>query len=193
MSQAREEEYLRQLRSALGALDELEREDILAESHSHLSDRRRKAGDQGVDEALAAFGAPEDYAQQFLAISHLRRATASGRATDLFLTLLSQSPRRFAAFIAFGLTAIAYLFAGTFLLIAGAELVVPQMTGLWVDGPASPFVLGVLVGVDARAASTEILGWTLIPIMASAGVVTTVLALMISRASARYLLRKDKR
>lgn len=182
------EDYLRRLRPALRALPDAEREDILAETRSHLTERRESGGEAAVEQAIAAFGQAEDYARAFVDDARLRAATASGGPLDLASVLLVMATRSLPAFVGFALAAWAYLFGVLFFVIAGAELIVPEMTGLWI-GP-DDFFLGIMAGDAPGPQTNDVLGPWLIPAMILAGSIALALGVAISRATVSFLLRK---
>lgn len=192
MTQSSEEQYLSRLGRALAPLSEAEAADILSELRSHFQDRREAGGDEQVQQTIDAFGNPEDYARQYIELADLRQAVASGRAGDLFRVLLTQAPKRIAAFCGFVLVAFFYLLSAGFFMIAVAELVVPAMNGLWVGGDAHPFVLGVLVSEEARSTADELLGWMILPLGAVLGAVTMIIGLTVSRWSAALMLSRNR-
>lgn len=182
------EDYLRRLRPALRALPDAEREDILAETRSHLAERRESGGEAAVQQAIAAFGHAEDYARAFVEDSRLRAATAGGGPLELASVLLGQATRSLPAFFGFALAAWAYLFGVLFFIIAGAELVRPDLTGLWI-GP-DDFFLGIYAGDGPGPDTRDVLGAWLIPVMVLAGSIALAAGVAISRAAVRFLLRK---
>lgn len=181
------EDYLRRLRAALGALSEVEREDILAETRSHLLERRESGGQAGVEQAIAAFGPAEDYARAFIDEHRLRAASAGGGPLELAGVLLSQATRRISAFAGFALVALVYVIALACFAVAGMELIRPDMAGLWIhDGGLA---LGIMDPETLDPGAREVLGVAILPVMVVAASLLFVLGVAISRAIARLLLK----
>ncbi|GGE49289.1 hypothetical protein GCM10011367_25200 [Marinicauda pacifica] len=180
--------YLRRLRAALRSLPEAEREEILAETRSHLREREEADGQAGVEAALRAFGPAEAYAGAFVDEYRLRAASAGGGPLELAGVLLGQATRRVTACFGFVLAAVAYLFAGAFVLIAAVEVIRPDLAGMWI-GP-DVFVLGVINPASRGPDTAELLGPALIPLMLVAAPLALALGYAISQATVRHLLRK---
>lgn len=172
--------YLRELRWALGALPERDRDEIVAEARSHLLDRV----DSGTElpAALAALGAPRDYASPFLDQYRQSAALSHGRLRDLLPLLaerLLSSARAAAALVAIVAVWLpALLLAST----AGVKLVHPEIAGLWV-GPDQRF-LGT---IDDPSQARELLGVWIFPLAAAALVAAWLLTRKLSSSAVRRL------
>jgi len=183
------DEFLKRLRTCLGALPESERQDLLEETASHLDDCAAQ-GEARLTEALAGFGTPENYARAFIEEARLRNALVSGSPGQLLLSVLAAAGRSVVAFAGFILISIGYLFAGTFFLLVVVELVLPAQTGLFTGPDVQPFALGIMAGDGPPPGTTEHLGPFMAPVMAVAGGVTTVLTLLLSRLVVAGLLKR---
>jgi len=151
--------YVKQLNRALGALPEQDRSEIVAETRSHLRDRLAD-GEPELGEALSAFGAPEDYARQFVEDYKLSRALASGRAMPLYAEVLARAGRSILGFAGTALFGFAYLVAFCFVLVAAVKPLFPDRVGLWIGEDV--FGLGVVDAATAQQAR-ELLGYWLVP------------------------------
>lgn len=172
--------WLRELRWALAALPERDRDEIVAEARSHLLDR----SDAGTPlaSALAALGAARDYARPFLDEYRQSAALTHGRLRDL-LPLVAErllSSARAGATLAM-IVAIwipALLLAST----AAVKLVHPELAGLWV-GPSQRF-LGT---IDDPSQARELLGVWIFPLAAVALVAAWLLTRRLASSAVRRL------
>lgn len=169
--------YLKHLNRALGALPEPDRSEIVAETRSHLRDRLA-GGESELDRALSAFGAPEDYARQFIEDYKLSRALASGRAAPLYAEVLARAGRSILGFAGTALFGLAYLAAFCFLLVAAIKPLFPDRVGVWVG--ENVLGLGVVDAATAKEAQ-ELLGYWVIPLGLVCGIALYVLTTRLLR------------
>ena len=172
--------YLRKLRQGLASLPVAEREDILAELRSHLSERQDQGGDP-----LAGFDPPEKFAAEFVAEYALRGALAQGTSWALGRALLIAGRDGALALLALLPLLILQLSAAGLLLAAVLKPFLPDHVGLWVGG--GRFYAGI-VG-QANGATHEVLGWWGILVFAVVGGLLFWLSNRAMLALARWRLR----
>lgn len=150
-------DWLRRLRWALGALPERDRDDIVAETRAHLEER--VAGGESPERALAAFGAPEVYARQFVDEMELAGALGSQHSGAALSAVARRVHRSLVAASALVLVTILSMLA--LLLTSTAVLKVsnPTHVGLWRHSR------GMFLGIiDDPANGQELLGAWLFPL-----------------------------
>jgi uncharacterized membrane protein len=137
--------YLARVRAGLKGLDEGQQREILAEIHSHLTDRVEQLKQQGSshapEDALAAMGNPDEISRQFSEAAVVRASSRSNlpwvllrAASRLALTGLRGTLVFIAGVIGFGVS-IAFMAA------AVAKLTAPARVGFWV-GPRTGVIWG---------------------------------------------------
>jgi hypothetical protein len=160
--------YLRELRWALAALPEVDRDEIVAEARSHLLDRVDAGSTLAT--ALAALGSAREYAAPFVESYRQSAALSQGRARDLLPVLAekvaSSARAAWTALLLLLIWVAALGIAGTAIL----KLSHPEIAGLWV-GPGH-FVFGT---IDDPSRSRELLGAWIFP-LAGVGLVLAWLA-----------------
>ncbi len=165
--------WLRRLKWALYTMPSPEREDIVAETRTHIEDRIAKG--QSAEEAIGAFGSPDIYARRFLDEIEVSSALGSQRTGALFSIVLHRAHRSiFAAisFVALGSLILASLIAVTLVFL---KLTDPVHTGLWRG--KGIFFIGV---IRDPGSAHDMLGNWLIP--------TATLVLVLSWLLARFVL-----
>lgn len=171
--------WLRELRLALAALPGDVRDDILAETQSHLEDRVA----QGLSPAaaLAALGPARDYALGFLDQYALAHALSSRALPSLVSVALQRAHRSLG--VALGLIAVTLLglLTAATALTAVMHFFDPRHWGFWL-GPHA-LVLGV---IDDHETATELLGPFIYPL----AVVTWVFAWQLGRQILDRALRR---
>ena len=174
--------YLRELRWALAALPEADRDEIVAETRSHVLDR--VDGGSTLPAALQALGAPRDYAAPFLDSYRQSAALSHGRLRDLLPVLfgrLASSTRAVGtALLLLFVWAPALGLTGTAIL----KLSHPEIAGLWV-GP-KVFFVGT---IDDPTQAREVLGVWIFPIAAIALVAAWLLTRKLASSAVRRLSR----
>jgi hypothetical protein len=162
--------YLRELRWALSTLPSADRDDIVAETESHLLDRVE--GGMALASAIAALGPATRYARTFLDQQRAAEALGSGRLRDLVPLLAAGFARSLRSALA--LVVIVALWSPALVLIAtaGVKVVHPEIAGLW----RSPtfFFLGT---IDDPSTGRELLGFWIFPLAAT----VTLLSWLVSR------------
>ncbi|MES2522614.1 MAG: hypothetical protein V4617_07960 [Gemmatimonadota bacterium] len=125
------EAYLHRLAAALGALPAEERADILLEIRSHVAEQRHRFPSLSVHEVLEHLGAPDKYAETFLA--DWRAVTSMAQrpsATAGLATLVTGGAR---ALPALAVLALLYSVVAALLLVVVTEWIDPHATGLFID------------------------------------------------------------
>lgn len=172
--------WLRRFKWALKRMPSPEREDIVEETRAHLHERM--AGGLTAAQALANFGAPEDYARKFMDEMVLAAAAGSGNSGDSLRAVLRFVTRSGVALLAF----FVVLFVGSLglgFLISGVwKIFDPTHVGLWI-GPRD-FALGV---IDHPEGSRELLGGWMYPLCAAAVGVAWLICRTVLRWAVRTL------
>ena len=179
------ETYVRELSRALSILKEKDRDDILLEIRSHLEHREEE---NRLDEALASLGSAKECARGFFEEIRLQHAFTDGGPTKTIGALLALASRRITA--AFGLLAagIFYLMSVGFALTAIAEVVAPELAGLWINSDKGIFFFGV-IDPATTAAATEVLGGWVIPVAAILAVLSFICGQWLGRFFIRLMMR----
>jgi len=159
--------YADALRTALKALPEDDRSDIVQEAYTHL-EASAQAG--RLEATLAAFGTPETYACQFLE----DQAAAGTEERNVWTAAGS-----FLGSVVMGLLAVA------FVAVAIIDILVPAF-GIWVN-PATGAVYFGLAGMTSRA--QELAGAWLSLASMSAALATALLSYVSARAAIREVRR----
>jgi len=153
------ESWLRRMKWALASVSDVERDDIIAETRTHICERVSHG--TAMREALSEFESPETYARSFVAERELSGAVGSQRPIAMFGAVARRVHRSFVALIAFlmvaGLSAVAFVAAITSIV----KIEDPIHAGLW-RGTTQIF-LGV---IDNPRTSHELLGNWIYPLAA---------------------------
>lgn len=164
------ERWLRQLSWALSAMPAQDRDDIVAESRSHLHEVI--AAGQPPRQALAGFGDARDYAAQFVDEMEIAGALATRKFGPLFFAVGRRVHRSVLAAAALGVV-LALL---TVSLVAAAvllyELKDPVHTGLWSGG--GNYFIGI---IDDPRVARDLLGMWIYPL----GVAAIASSLLLGR------------
>ncbi len=179
--------YVKNLSRALSALSESDRREILMEIKSHLEHRK---DENRLDEALEALGSAKDCARGFYEEIRLQEAFTDGGPTKTIGALLTLASRRITA--AFGLLAagVFYIMAAGFAVTGIAEIVTPELAGLWVNAEKGAFFFGI-VEPDTTESATELLGAWLIPVAAGLAVFTFICGQWLGRFFIGLMMRKE--
>jgi uncharacterized membrane protein len=145
--------WLRRFKWALKRMPSPEREDIVEETRVHLNERM--AGGLTAVQALANFGAPEEYARKFLDEMYLSAAAGSQSWGDNLRAVARFATRSGVAFVAIFIVLMVGS-VGLGALIAGIwKIFDPGHVGLWIGGQT--FALGVVD--DAEGAQDRLGNW----------------------------------
>jgi uncharacterized membrane protein len=155
------QDFLRRVANGLRALDDPEKQDILAEIGSHLCDRVEELRSQGAphpaEQAVAGLGDPAELAAQFVASAQQRRASRSYAPWILLRAAARIALSGGKGMLVFFIAIIGYGGAVAFLLGAILKPFLPQM-GLWVGH------WGMVWGLKSDAVSGhELLGQYFVP------------------------------
>ena len=179
------EPYMRELSHALSSLKESDRDDILLEIRSHLEHREEE---NRLDEALASLGSAKECARGFYEEIRLQDAFTDGGPTKTIGALLALASRRMTAASGLLAAGIFYLMAAGFALTAVAEVVTPELAGLWVNGDKGVFFFGI-IDSNTTENATELLGAWLIPVAAGLAVLTFICGQWLGRFFIRLMMR----
>jgi uncharacterized membrane protein len=172
---ARVNEYLSQLRSALTGITISEREDIVEEIRMHI--RERLADPQTrVEDVIAGLGSANELAQQYRTGMLVQRARTSRSPLLILRAALRWATMGIEGFLVFVIALLGYCTGGAFILLALLKPFFPAYTGLWV-GPNEfnfSFRMGATMTNPASPVH-EVLGWWLIPVCLVIGSLSLVL------------------
>jgi uncharacterized membrane protein len=164
--------WLRSLRRSLARAPAAEREEIVTEASAHLRDALAKG--EAPTQALAGFGAPEEYARRCIAEIELASALASQDGFAM-LGVVGRNLHR---------SAVAASAALVLLVVAAASLVAvavsiaklfdPRHAGLWRGAHA--FFIGV---IDDPSTARELLGYWLFPLAVAVLAIAWVLGRLV--------------
>lgn len=187
------EDYLARLSRALRALPARDRDDIIAEIRAHLDHR---ASEGKLAEALKALGSPDECARSFIEEMKIQSAFADGGPAKTFGALLALASRRATATAGLFVSLFFFLLATGFAFTALAEIVTPELAGLWIGPETDTFIIGTFdpppppPTPDAPEPPREILGRWLIPFAVGLAVFFFVLGQFSSRFFIRLMMRR---
>jgi uncharacterized membrane protein len=146
--------YLARVKAGLKRIDQGQQQEILAEIHSHLTDRIEQFKQQGsirpTEDALAAMGDPDEISVQFAEEDVVR---AASRSHFPWVLLRAASRLVFTGLrgaLVFTAGLIGYLAGIGFTAAAVAKVIVPARVGFWV-GPQT----GVIWGYPANTSGAH--------------------------------------
>ena len=170
--------YMKSLDAALRALPADRRQEITSEIREHI--RERSGSGAPIDDLLNSFGAPENYAAQFVE-EHKLIAALNSKRTDTMVSLLLGAAKR-SSYAAMAGTGIVLIWIVTIPLVffGVAKVFFPTTVGLWDVGE------GYELGFNSGGATQDALGWFL-PII---GVLAALLAYFLTKALARHGIKK---
>jgi hypothetical protein len=179
------ERYLARLATALAALPESERREILRETRSHVLERALRSPDRATEAVLAELGPPADYARPFLP----EAGRALGTPTSALHRLALVATAGWRTFPILAVVLASYTVAVSAFAIAVWKIVEPDGTGFWVNDLAGERPSFGLAVSDPRQKGREVLGYWLVPIGLgiAAGIHVAMSALL------RRVLRRDRR
>jgi uncharacterized membrane protein len=144
-------EYARKLRWALSSLPETDRDGIVQEMRSHVLDRVDAGA--AMDQALAALGAPEDYARAFRESYAVATALSSRKLSQLVAALLHNAARSVAVAASGVVIFLAWSAAAIAVYLTVLKISDPAHVGLW-RGEGF-FFIGI---IDDPSSGRELLG-----------------------------------
>jgi len=172
-------DYARRLKWALSALPEADRDDIVAEMRSHVLDRVDTGST--LDAALAALGAPDDYARAFRETYTVASALSSRQTPQMLHALVQGATRSAGAIAAFVVIVLVWAVPALVAYTAILKISNPSHVGLWRGEHF--FFIGV---IDDPSRGTELLGPWITPL----ALLCVVLAWLITRSIAVWALRR---
>lgn len=185
--------YLDQVRRNLKGLPKSEADEIIAELRSHVLDRvAGQPTPNQVEAAIAALGSPREVAR----INLTERVGAEIEGDRSPLTVLRGIGRlaslslygAFAGLVSFS----GYALAASFLLTAAVKPFWREHAGLWrVPDPKDDYSFSL--GVNSAPNGQELLGWWIIPIGVTVGVVLGWLTWRFGLFSVRLMRRSAQR
>ena len=181
------EKYMRELSRALSALNESDRNDIVQEIRSHLEHRNNE---DRLDEAIKALGSPGECAQGFYEEIRLQEAFTDGGPTKTIGALIALASRRVTAAAGLFAAGIFFLMAVGFAVTAVAEIVAPELAGLWINADQGIYFFGV-IDQKSTAQATEVLGLWVIPVAASLAVISLIVGQWLGRFFIRLMMKKS--
>lgn len=159
--------YLGELRGALRALPEAERDEILAELRSHVLDRASgEAGltDEAVRKALDGLGAPRVLAAGYVGRAVAERVEVSRSPWRILMGAWRLTSLSVSAFGLFIVSLTGYGVGASFVLVALAKPFFPDKVGMWVRGHGQDFTVNIGANDAPHLATQEMLGWWIIPL-----------------------------
>src|SRR3984885_15686989 len=168
----RVDDYLERLRKALRGLSGEAVSDILEELRGHILEKSALNGEGGevtpaaVENVLAALGAPEELAAQYMADALLERASRGWSPLLLLRGLLRWASLSAAGVFVFIGCLVGYFVGGSFMLCGVLKPLHPHSAGLWRladEGNSYSFSLRMGFG-SIPADGRELLGWWIVPI-----------------------------
>lgn len=138
-------EYLATVKAGIKGLDENQRQEILAEIRSHLTDRINQMRQQGsprpTEDALRAMGDANDISAQFSEAVVVRASAHSNSPWVLLRAASRLALTGLRGALVFTAGLIGYAAAIGFMVAAAAKLILPAEVGFWV-GPHTGVVWG---------------------------------------------------
>ena len=168
-SRQRIEAYLGTLRGRLRGIPEQEVREIVDELRSHIMEKAAASGEMtaaGVDVTLAALGAPEELADQYMTDNLLARAEVSRSPLQILRSLFRWASLSVAGFCVLLGSVVGYFFGAVFILVGMLKPFHPHSAGLWIFPNGSgecemSFRLGF---GSVPAGGRDLLGWWIVPI-----------------------------
>ncbi|MGA2325658.1 MAG: hypothetical protein ABSH05_05165 [Bryobacteraceae bacterium] len=183
------EYYLGRLRHSIAGFPPAERDEIVAEIRSHITERSLIDGvvdPRRVRETLEALGRPEEIASQYQTDALLARAAGSRSPWLLLRATLRWAMLGAKGFGIFMIAVTGYVMAAAFFLCAILKPFFPENIGLWM-GPATGLSMGFHAARDPQA--WELLGHWLPPVAMLLG----LLAILGTTHAIRALIRRSGR
>jgi uncharacterized membrane protein len=176
------EAWLRRLHWALQPMPSPARDEILAETRAHLTERLEGGADPF--ELLESFGPPDAYARHFLDEMELAHALGEQKSADLLAVIGRRVHRSLIAAFAF---AVVVALAGLSLAALATlfyEITDPVHSGLWRG--SNQFFIGV---IDDPGSARDLLGPLIWPAAIAVIALSWVLGRTVLLAAARCLAR----
>jgi hypothetical protein len=166
--QNRVDSYLARVRARLRGINQESIQDIVEELRSHILDKLGDAevNTSTVDAALAALGAPDYLARQYLNQESLAQAELSRSPFRILRSFLRWASLSMAGFVVLIATIVGYCLGVLLILVAVLKPFHPLGAGLWIWRDAGgDLAMSLRLGFsNAPGPGREILGWWLVPI-----------------------------
>ena len=179
------EAYLSRLDTALAALPDAERREILLETRSHAIERTHRTS-RDVAAVLSELGPPEAYARRFLAERDAGPAPPPPPRPDSLRAIARLATGGWTRLPLLFVVVLAYGAAAGLVIVAVWKFFEPDAVGLWGGqvGVRNRWAVGVS---DPNMPGRELLGYWIVPV---ALVIAAAIHLVMS-ALLRRLLRRD--
>ena len=159
--------YLARFESHLRTTSRRDKEEILREIEAHIRDAAER-DDGNVASILSRLGEPEALANQYRDVALLQKASRSLSPLVLLRAAVRLATKGvFGAFVLF-CGVVGYAFGAGLVLVGLIKPIAPAHSGLWMRNGV-PVSSGALVVIPPPPAH-EVLGWWLIPIALTLGV-----------------------
>ena len=172
-------DFLRRLRWSLSPLPQLDIDDIVAETRSHVEDRIEAGA--SLDDALAGIGDPALYAGRFVREHSAAKAMSTRGANALVSALLANAAGNVLAIATLAVIFVMWAFVLLVCLVAVTKIFHPDTVGLWSGGDM--FFLGI---IDDPSTARELLGVWIFPLAFA----LLVFAILVTRRLALWALRR---
>lgn len=182
--------YMASLRSHLGPMTLVEREEILREIAAHIRDSAEQSGNS-VEGVLERLGPADQLAAQYRDGLLIRKASHSISPWLLLRATLRLATKGVSGVVVFFVAVFGYAFGVGFVLSAFAKCIFPAHTGAWVRG-GELVISGTQLYIPQPPAH-EILGWWYVPITLTIGSLLTLATTFVIRTSLRISHRVQVR
>ncbi|WP_394662389.1 HAAS signaling domain-containing protein [uncultured Sphingomonas sp.] len=176
-------DYVRRLRWSLQAIPAEDRNGLVREIESHLTDSLAVSS-ESLDATIRAMGSPHTLAARYVQEFRLAGALGDDRPAPLIHALLIRPGRSMAAFGGVLAAMLLYLFALFLAAMAIAKPLFPSHVGLWSQSQGSAF--GIMTDPPA---GPEMLGLWVLPVALAGALACYALATLVLRGTGRHVLR----
>jgi uncharacterized membrane protein len=164
------EGYLTALRLHLGPLTIAEREEIVREIGAHVRDSAEESG-ASIESVLARLGPAEELAAQYRDGLLIRRASRSISPVLLLRASVRLATKGVFGVLVFFVGLFGYSMGGGLVLTALLKPILPENTGVWLDGSGHFMSAGIQFPGPGSTAH-EVLGYWFIPLALTVGSLT---------------------
>jgi uncharacterized membrane protein len=173
--------YITSLRSHLGPMTLVEREEILREISAHIRDSVE--GGAPLETVLDRLGPADELAAQYRDGLLIRKASRSISPILLLRASLRLATKGVSGIVVFFTAIFGYLIGGGLVLSAFAKCIFPAHTGVWVSN-GEIISSGTLLEIPPPPAH-DVVGWLYLPVALTAGSLLILLTTFIIRTSLR--------
>lgn len=181
--QRRIDAYIGELRRCLGELPPDEVHDILQEIRGHILERAEASGElteERLVSILKALGRPEEIAPLYQADSVVAKARASMSPRIVLRGIHRWSLVSIWGFVLFLLGIVGYTTGFSLMVAAIGKIFSPHEIGAWLSSS------GFSLGTNSNPSAREVLGWWLVPVGLSTGVLIVVGTTRLLRWTLRF-------